>query len=84
METAHADEARARRQTTRPLHEVRFSIKDSIELRPALAPGETEAGARRLRPMKLPVSCEAVGGRCLPIAESDLPDLLIAFEGDKL
>lgn len=47
-------------------------------------PGETEAGARRLRPMKLPVGCEAVGGRCIAIAESDLPNLLIAFEGDKL
>jgi hypothetical protein len=34
--------------------------------------------------MKLPVGCEAVGGRSIPIAESDLPDLLIAFEGDKL
>jgi len=79
-----ADEVRARRQTTRPLHQIRFSIKDSIELRPAVAAGRPKPVRGGCRSMKLPIGCEAVGGRSIPIAESDLPDLLIAFEGDKL
>lgn len=68
-----------------PLHGVPFSVKDSIELagtvctagtlgRAAAAPSTADATlVRRLR---------AAGG--IPIAKTNLPDLLFAFESDNL
>ena len=84
-EAQAADEALARGDATGPLHGVPFSIKDSIEvagvvctagtLGRAAAPPSTEDATlvRRLR---------AAGA--IPIAKTNLPDLLFAFESDNL
>lgn len=80
-----ADEDLARGRPLGPLHGVPFSVKDSIELegtactagtwgrRAAAASQEDAAVVARLR---------AAGG--IPIAKTNLPDLLFAFETDNL
>jgi amidase len=80
-----ADQAMAREQPLGSLHGVPFSLKDSIELagsvctagtlgRAKTAPSTEDATlVRRLR---------AAGA--IPIAKTNLPDLLFAFESDNL
>lgn len=84
-EARAADEAMARGERKGPLHGVPFSLKDSIELagtvctagtlgRSGAAPSTEDATlVRRLR---------AAGA--IPIAKTNLPDLLFAFESDNL
>jgi amidase len=84
-EAVTADAAIARGGPIGPLHGVPFSIKDSIELaghvctagtlgRKAAAPSLEDATlVRRLR-----------GAGAIPIAKTNLPDLLFAFESDNL
>jgi len=80
-----ADQARARGEALGPFHGVPFSIKDSIELvgtrctagtlgRASACPSTADATlVARLR---------KAGG--IPIAKTNLPDLLFAFESDNL
>jgi amidase len=80
-----ADSAMARGEPPGPLHGVPFSIKDSIELagrvctagtmgRKEASPSLQDATlVRRLR-----------GAGAIPIARTNLPDLLFAFESDNL
>jgi amidase len=84
-EARAADQAMARDECPGSLHGVPFSVKDSIELAGSVCTAGTlgRAGAepsaedatlvRRLR---------AVGA--IPIAKTNLPDLLFAFESDNL
>ena len=84
-EARTADAAIARGEPTGPLHGVPFTIKDSIELagrvctagtlgRKAAMPSREDATlVRRLR-----------SAGAIPIAKTNLPDLLFAFESDNL
>lgn len=84
-EARAADAATARGDHIGPLHGVPFSVKDSIELggrvctagtmgRKAAEPSLADATlVRRLR-----------GAGAIPIARTNLPDLLFAFESDNL
>ena len=80
-----ADEASARGQTRGPLHGVPFSVKDSIELADTVCTGGTW-GRREAAPSSTDATVaarlRAAGG--IPIAKTNLPDLLFAFESDNL
>jgi amidase len=84
-EARTADTAIAHREPIGPLHGVPFSVKDSIALagrvctagtvgRRTVAPSREDATlVRRLR-----------GAGAIPVAKTNLPDLLFAFESDNL
>jgi amidase len=80
-----ADEAMARGDAHGPLHGVPFSIKDSIEHAGAVCTAGTLG--RRCAP---PATEDATvvsrlrGAGAIPIARTNLPDLLFAFESDNL
>ena len=80
-----ADEETARGTAKGALHGVPFSIKDSLEL----AGGPCTAGTWGRRAAPPSISDAAVVGRlraagAIPIAKTNLPDLLFAFESDNL
>lgn len=80
-----ADAALARGDATGPLHGVPFSIKDSIDVRGHRTTAGT-AGRRECAPATrdatLVARLRAAGG--IPIAKTNLPDLLFAYESDNL
>lgn len=80
-----ADEAVARGSAVGLLHGVPFSIKDSIELAGTVCTAGTW-GRRGAQPSAgdatLVARLRAAGG--IPMAKTNLPDLLFAFESDNL
>jgi Asp-tRNA(Asn)/Glu-tRNA(Gln) amidotransferase A subunit family amidase len=80
-----ADEAIERGESVGPLHGVPFSIKDSIEM----AGTRTTAGTVGRRESRPSTEDAAVVARLraagsIPIAKTNLPDPLFAFETDNL
>jgi amidase len=80
-----ADEAVARGDVIGPLHGVPFSIKDSLEV----AGTRTTAGTLGRREAAPSLEDATVVSRlraagAIPIAKTNLPDLLFAFESDNL
>jgi amidase len=86
LEAARAsDAARAQGRELGPLHGVPFSVKDSIEVAGTVCSAGT-LGYRDAPPSKrdatLVARLRAAGA--IPIARTNLPDLLFAFESDNL
>ena len=80
-----ADEALARGESVGPLHGIPFSIKDSLELAGCVCTAGTTG--RRSAPAaaedaELIARLKRAGA--IPIARTNLPDLLFAFESDNL
>lgn len=83
LEAARA--ADNRREPPRPLEGVPFSIKDSIEVEGTVCSAGTlglQHCARSQRDATLVARLRAAGA--IPIARTNLPDLLFAFESDNL
>ncbi|MCX6632815.1 MAG: amidase [Candidatus Solibacter sp.] len=80
-----ADEALARGAATGPLCGVPFSIKDSIELAGAVCTAGT-LGRRHAPPSTEDATLVARlrHAGAIPVARTNLPDLLFAFESDNL
>ena len=84
-EARAADSAMSRGEIRGPLHGVPFSVKDSIELA-----GTTCTAGTMGRAAAAPSSEDAILVRrlrmagAIPIAKTNLPDLLFAFESDNL
>jgi amidase len=86
LATAHAcDESLALGERTGPLEGVPFSIKDSIEVEGRLCTAGT-LGRRRAEVSAWDATLVARLRRAgaIPIAKTNLPDLLFAFESDNL
>src|ERR1700722_8721703 len=84
-EARAADQAMARDECPGSLHGVPFSVKDSIELAGSVCTAGTlgRAGAEpSAEDATLVPRLRAVGA--IPIAKTNLPDLLFAFESDNL
>jgi amidase len=84
-EARAADQAMARDQCLGSLHGVPFSVKDSIELAGSVCTAGTLGRARAKPPTEdatLVRRLRAAGA--IPIAKTNLPDLLFAFESDNL
>ena len=84
-EARTADAAIARGEAIGPLHGVPFSIKDSIELAGRVCTAGTvgrKAAAPSLEDATLVRRLRSAGA--IPIAKTNLPDLLFAFESDNL
>jgi amidase len=80
-----ADAALARGETVGPLHGVPFSIKDSMELAGTVCTAGTlgrSGAAASTEDAALVARLRRAGG--IPIAKTNLPDLLFAFESDNL
>jgi amidase len=80
-----ADAALARGEAAGPLHGVPFSIKDSIEVAGTVCTAGTlgrKGAAPSAEDATLVARLRAAGG--IPIARTNLPDLLFAFESDNL
>jgi amidase len=80
-----ADEALARGQSCGPLHGVPFTIKDSIEVEGTRCTAGTLGRATAplsTRDATLVARLRQAGA--IPIAKTNLPDLLFAFESDNL
>jgi amidase len=80
-----ADAALARGESLGPLHGVPFSIKDSIEVAGAVCTAGTLGRAKAAPSTEdatLVARLRRAGG--IPIAKTNLPDLLFAFESDNL
>lgn len=80
-----ADEVIARGEPAGPLHGVPFSIKDSIQVEGT----RTTAGTLGYRDAPLALADATLVARlrqagAIPIAKTNLPDLLFAFESDNL
>jgi amidase len=80
-----ADDALAKGQSSGPLHGVPFSVKDSIEVEGTRCTAGTVG--RAAAPLStadatLVARLRQAGG--IPIAKTNLPDLLFAFESDNL
>jgi amidase len=80
-----ADDALAKGQSSGPLHGVPFSLKDSIEVEGTRCTAGTVG--RAAAPLStadatLVARLRQAGG--IPIAKTNLPDLLFAFESDNL
>ncbi len=84
-EAGAVDERRARGETLRPFEGVPFSVKDSIEVEGTVCSAGT-LGYRNnppsVRDAALVSRLRAAGA--IPIARTNLPDLLFAFETDNL
>lgn len=80
-----ADESLVRGEVVGPLHGVPFSIKDSIEVKGTVCTGGT-LGRRNAQPSERDAEVvrrlRQAGG--IPIARTNLPDLLFAFESANL
>jgi amidase len=80
-----ADEHLAHGQPARPLHGVPFSVKDSLELAGSVCTAGT-LGRRHAAPAA--ADAELIArlrhAGAIPIARTNLPDLLFAFESDNL
>ncbi len=80
-----ADAALARGEAVGPLHGVPFSVKDSIEVEGTVCSAGT-IGRRGAAPSSedatLVARLRRAGG--IPVARTNLPDLLFAFESDNL
>jgi amidase len=84
-EADSADAALARGEPLGPLHGVPFSIKDSIELAGTVCTAGTlgrSGAAPSTGDATLVTRLRRAGG--IPIAKTNLPDLLFAFESDNL
>jgi amidase len=84
-EADSADRALARGEPLGPLHGVPFSIKDSIELAGTVCTAGTlgrSGAAPSTEDATLVARLRRAGG--IPIAKTNLPDLLFAFESDNL
>ncbi len=80
-----ADAALARGESLGPLHGVPFSIKDSIEVAGTVCTAGTLGRANAapsIEDATLVARLRQAGG--IPIARTNLPDLLFAFESDNL
>ena len=84
-EARRADEAIARGLAGGPLHGVPFSIKDSIEWEGTACTAGT-LGRRDAPPSRQDATLVARlrSAGAIPIAKTNLPDLLFAFESDNL
>ncbi len=84
-EAASADRALARGEAAGPLHGVPFSIKDSIEVAGTVCSAGTlgRAGAAASS-QDAAVVARLRGAGAIPVARTNLPDLLFAFESDNL
>jgi amidase len=85
IEADRADDALARGESVGPFHGVPFSIKDSLELEGTVC----TAGTLGRREAAISAQDAALVGRlrragAIPIAKTNLPDLLFAFESDNL
>jgi amidase len=84
-EARAADQAMPRGESLGPLHGVPFSIKDSIQLAGSICTAGT-LGRARAKPSTedatLVRRLRTAGA--IPIAKTNLPDLLFAFESDNL
>jgi len=84
-EAEAVDRRRAAGEPMRPLEGVPFSIKDSIEVESTVVSAGTigfEHAARSTRDATLVARLRDAGA--IPIARTNLPDLLFAFESDNL
>ena len=84
-EADRADAALARGEAIGPLHGVPFSVKDSIELAGTVCTAGTlgrSGAAPSTADATLAARLRRAGG--IPIAKTNLPDLLFAFESDNL
>jgi amidase len=80
-----ADGMLARGEATGPLHGVPFSIKDSIEVAGTRSTAGTLGRREALRSTEdAAVVARLRHGGAIPIAKTNLPDLLFAFESDNL
>ena len=80
-----ADERQARGEPLGPLHGVPFSVKDSIEVAGTVSTAGTLGLAKSApasRDARLVARMRAAGA--IPIAKTNLPELLFAFESDNL
>jgi amidase len=80
-----ADESSARGETLGPFHGVPFSVKDSIAVEGTVCTAGTLGLARSapsLRDATLVARLRAAGA--IPVARTNLPDLLFAYESDNL
>lgn len=84
-EARQADDAMARGEGVGPFHGVPFSIKDSLELEGTVCTAGT-LGRRNAAPSAEDAAVVARLRRAgaIPIAKTNLPDLLFAFESDNL
>ncbi len=84
-EARQADDALARDESVGPFHGVPFSIKDSLELEGTVCTAGT-LGRRNAAPSAEDAAVVARLRRAgaIPIAKTNLPDLLFAFESDNL
>ena len=80
-----AEQALSRGEACGPLHGVPFSVKDSIEIAGVPCTAGT-AGRRHAAPAAADATLVARlrGAGGIPIAKTNLPDLLFAFESDNL
>ena len=79
------DRRRAAQEELRPLEGVPFSIKDSIEVEGTVCSAGT-LGFRHAKPSARDATLVARlrGAGAIPLARTNLPDLLFAFESDNL
>lgn len=85
MQAGQADSALARGESFGPFHGVPFSVKDSLELKGTVCTAGT-LGRRGAAPSTEDAVLVARLRRAgaIPIAKTNLPDLLFAFESDNL
>jgi amidase len=84
-EAEAVDKRRAMGETLRPLEGVPFSIKDSIEVEGTICSAGTLGLRNRPRSAQdATLVARLRAGGAIPLARTNLPDLLFAFESDNL